>query len=449
MIGERPSRWHLIKATLAMALPNVIFALLDQGAGLIDMWIAGKVGTGTIASIGLARQLMILIVIVTMAVTGGAAPLMGQAWGAKDKKQSVYVASNAMRIMVLLGIIFSFILYYLSTYIIKIMDPVPHIAEGSIQYLKVISLGLICLFMNFTLMTLFRAVGYVKVPVMLLFVMHGVNITTSLYLVVKGYGIIGIAWGTVLGRLAAWIVGYGIWLFYFKKIHITVKKIIDWSVIKNILTIGIPIGLMSLSRVGAMFIFFLYFVKSGELLLGAASLAFQVRIALIMPIVMIQQATVTLVSQSLGAENFDLAKRYCHATLWLALVLASIALIVIFLGGGQLAHLITGNLENNQELVESLNIMLRIVVIANILVSVVIVLNGALIGGGDVKVSFWYTILGEWAIMLPVSLWVRYMSGWPMEYLWTALIVSNGCLILMIGSRYRKEKWLRKIVKSS
>ena len=84
-----------------MSWPNLLYAVFDQGIRLVDLWLVGHLEADAIAAVGLSHRIMILIAVVSMAISAGATPIVGQAFGAGRYARVRHAASQAVRSMLL------------------------------------------------------------------------------------------------------------------------------------------------------------------------------------------------------------------------------------------------------------------------------------------------------------------------------------------------------------
>lgn len=99
----------------AIAWPLILTNILNVLVGLVDFKMVGILGFESIAAVGMARQVMMLILVLMVAISGGSSVLVAHAYGAKDParisrvaaRSMVYMLAAAVLVVAPLGLIFS------------------------------------------------------------------------------------------------------------------------------------------------------------------------------------------------------------------------------------------------------------------------------------------------------------------------------------------------------
>lgn len=188
----------LIKFTIPLVLGN----LFQLTYNAVDSIIVGRfVGKEALAAVGTCNPLMTLAILFINGMCMGAGILMGNQYGAKDFEKLKRQISTTM----VSGLIFSiavavfFILF--AHPILSLIQVKPEIIQLSINYLRIIFVGLIFTFLyNFYASTL-RALGDSSTPLYFLIISSVINIAGDLFFViVLGWGSNGCAFATVISE---------------------------------------------------------------------------------------------------------------------------------------------------------------------------------------------------------------------------------------------------------
>ncbi len=444
--------WTLSRRIFAMAWPNILYAVLDRGIVLVDAWLVGRVGSAAVGAVGLSSRVMILVAVISMALSVGATPFIGQAFGAKDFARVRHTAVQTLRAMVAVGLILSPVLYLIARPSLRALQATGIIENYGTAYLETMALGLTFLFLNFCLLAFFRAAGQVKTPLLLMVLMNAANIPIS-WLLIRGWepyfpslGVRGAAWGTIISRAFGAALGLIIWLHRTRHYERVKRAFLDWPLLRQVLGVGLPVAGTGLVRMGAAMVFFALFAGLGELPLAAASIASSVQMMLIMPALMIRTALQTLVSHSLGAGRFEQARRYTWQTqLWGGLLMGSVTLALMIFAGPVVVLICSRNPEETEALRELTVAMLRISLFGCFFSTCAIIFGGALIGGGDVRWPFVFTVISQWLVMLPGAFAIRYLTQLPAPYIWWACVLSPAVLVVMSYWRFRQGKWQKQL----
>ena len=451
---EPDSTWELSRRIVAMSWPNVAYAVLDQVLALVTLALVGVLGNAAPGAVGLSGRIMVLVGTFAFALSAGAMPFIGQAFGAKDLAKVRHIAAQTLRGMIVLGLALTPVLYAVARPAMHWSGAGREVENLGTEFMHAMALGQVFLFVNFTLVALFRAVGQVKTPLALVVGINVLNVPLT-YLLMVGYpplmipalGIAGAAWGTIVSRALGAFVGWLIWERRTRAYPPPAGAAVDVGLLRQILKVGLPFSGMSLARMGAALLFASIFAGLGDVTLGAAMLANQIRFTLILPALMIQTALMTLVSHSLGAGHFERARRYTWQTqLWGGLLMGVVTVLLIVFARPVVLALCALNPQagDRAEMVAETIPMVRVALIGVFFATASIIFTGALSGGGDTVYPFIFTVISEWVVMLPCA-WLLRRYATDHTSIWWAGVISPAALVLLYYWRFRQGRWLRRL----
>ena len=84
-----------------IAWPIVLTNLLQVTVGIVDFKMVGTLGIEPIAAVGMSRQVMMFIMILMIAISGGSSVLVAHAYGAKDQQRVSRTAGRSVSFMIL------------------------------------------------------------------------------------------------------------------------------------------------------------------------------------------------------------------------------------------------------------------------------------------------------------------------------------------------------------
>ncbi|MEA2012022.1 MAG: MATE family efflux transporter [Verrucomicrobiota bacterium] len=460
MINEKKTEGNdsnIIRQIYLMSWPNIILALLDTSQGLVDTLMVSKLGVSAISAIGLSRQILFIIMVAALGVTGGVIPIIAQAYGAKKYCRVCNAGKQAILLMFFLGTILGVLCYSLSSPALSYLGATGEIAEQGNIYLKTLAVGTLFLLLNFTFSSLFRGIGEMKIPLVISIIVHTINIVGNYVLIfgvdpwISPMGILGAAVATVGARIIGCFIGFFMWNSFVKKITNCAcpsKDFIpDFSIIKQLLHIGAPVYFQALARSSARIVFYRILAMGGPIVLAAGTICFQIRMLLIMPALAMRTAVTTLVGQSIGKNKYRRAEKITfQATFWGVSILTAIS-IVMFIFSRDIVNLVCifADSAEKKDVIDIGIVMLRIVLFSQIFATVAIVVSGALVGGGDTRPGMKYTLIGEWLIMLPLAFILVSFKGLHPGMLFIPCFFSALIQMVLCIRRFRKKVWQRKL----
>ena len=150
------------KKVLSLAFPAALKHLVDILQVLIDMLMVGTVSVAALAAVGMSMQFMMIVnVFMTLFVVGGNA-LISRFIGQGRKKRasallfSLVVLASSLALFVSVGGYFG--AYYFYTW----MGATPAVVEQGGTYFKILSLGIIVIFLDTLLYNALSAAGDTK-----------------------------------------------------------------------------------------------------------------------------------------------------------------------------------------------------------------------------------------------------------------------------------------------
>lgn len=195
-----------------IALPASVAFITEPLAGLVDITVIGRLGdAGMLGGLVIGALVFDFIFSLAYFLRIGTAGLTAQAVGARDPRDGLLHAARAIALATLIGlamIVLTVPLVWLSN---LAMAPTPGVAKAFEDYFAVRIWSAPFSLVNYALLGWFYGRADATRGMLLQLVIHGVNIALSIGFVYGlGWGVPGVALGTVIGQAAA--CGLGLWL---------------------------------------------------------------------------------------------------------------------------------------------------------------------------------------------------------------------------------------------
>lgn len=198
-ILEGDIRGHLIR----LSVPLLIGSLLQQLYNAVDSLIIGRfLGTQAFSAVGIAGTVMNLMIFVLTGFCTGVAALLGQLYGAGDKRrfrQEVFISTAIGGAMALtLSVVFLCALRP----VLRLINSPEALLPDIEAYLKVIIGGMLATYFYNLLSGMLRAIGDTRAATVFLLIAVTANaIVDYLFVGVLRFGTAGAAWATVLSQI--------------------------------------------------------------------------------------------------------------------------------------------------------------------------------------------------------------------------------------------------------
>lgn len=248
----------IYKQMLLLCGPLVLANILQQFYNTIDAWMIGRYsGQSQFAAIGIAGTAMNLFLFFIVGLCTGIAVIFAQLYGAHDMRrfklehfQVLFAGTGFTVLLAGVGIAFIHLLLHA-------LGTPDYLFRYTKDYLLIILLGLPFSFMYNFYNAMLRAVGNVKVPLLILFCAVLANLFMDFYLIKNlQMGIHGAAMATVFSQIFS--VAASVCYLLMKKRELCFKKenmIFSWPLLRHTVSLSLVTGVHQASLyLGKMFI---------------------------------------------------------------------------------------------------------------------------------------------------------------------------------------------------
>ncbi|MHC1550090.1 MATE family efflux transporter [Phyllobacterium sp. K27] len=247
---------------LAITIPVMLASLTTPLLGLVDTAVVGQFGDPHLLG-GLAIGALVFdFLFSTMNfLRAGTTGLVAQAMGRHDNVEQQAVFWRAMGIALIVGLFFIAATPLILRATISFMNPDKAIADAMSTYVSIRMLSSPMALGNFVVLGLLLGQGKAMQGLYLQFLLNGINVVMTIWLgLILGWGVVGIAWGTVLGESIALLVGLTLIYRQFRAIpNPSRARIFDMHEICRMFAVNRDIMLRSFF----LLIAYAYFTRAG------------------------------------------------------------------------------------------------------------------------------------------------------------------------------------------
>lgn len=321
--GKRPPVHHatgrvdltegsIIGRVVQFALPICGGNILQLLYTTVDTLVIGNFGDRTaLAGIATSTQPLDILLCVFLGIGGGISVLVSQAVGARDSGRVRTLVRTSVWLLFVSSIPLTIVGLAVGPLILRAMQVPQDAMHDAIMYLRITTLGIIGnMGYNFNA-GLLRGLGNSTSTLWMLGVACVVNIVLDLlFVAVFHWGASGAAAATAFAMVLSWIFS----IVYLRRHHPEaclplVPRGHDKKTVKEVLRIGIPMGINSaLYSFGHLFIQAIYNMQ-GTVFVAGASIAGRVNSIASITIASFSQAASVFSGQNLGAKHYRRIKR--------------------------------------------------------------------------------------------------------------------------------------------
>jgi len=318
-------------------LPFMASNALQVLYSTIDMIIVGRyVGTAGLSAVSMSSLIVNLAAMICLGVSNAGQVLVSQAIGSGKRDRLNNIIGTLFAILTIVAISFSVMFVLLRNVIMKLMNVPAESHDMAIDYLIICGCGMFFTAGYNMVSAVLRGMGDSRRPLLFIVIASVINLVLDIVFTgMWGWGVAGAAWATIIGQAGSFIFS----LFYlyrhkkefgfdFKPSSFKIEK----SYAKLIISIGAPMavqmGFINLSML------FVNSIINSVGVVASATFGVGMRIDDIINKISqgIQYAALPMISQNIGANRSDRAKKivYCAWVYSFLLTLVFLVLYIVF-----------------------------------------------------------------------------------------------------------------------
>ncbi len=304
-----------VPALLKLTGPLLIGQLAVIAFGVLDTAMTARYSAEDLAALAMASAIFISVYVGLTGVVSALAPIAGQLFGAKRHSEIGEEVRQATWLALGLTILGCLILTN-ADHVLAISRVSPDIEGKAKLYLNILAIGLPASMVMRVLIAFHNAVSRPAVITVIQLIGLGLKLPLNLLFIYGGFGIEGMggpgcAVATVIINWTWMLLTLGFVLFdrFYKPFEIFVRfSMPDWQRIWTLLKLGGPIGFSYLIEVTSFTFMSLFIARLGTTALAGHQIVANLGTVIYMVPLSLSIATMTLVSQSIGANKPERAE---------------------------------------------------------------------------------------------------------------------------------------------
>lgn len=423
--------------------PLVIEQLLAVFVGMADSIMVANVGEAAVSSVSLVDNIMILIINIFAALATGGAVVAGQYIGRKDEKSACKAATQLVWFVSLSAVAIMILVYFGKDIILnQVFGHITAEVKGHADiYLLIVTASIPFIALYNGGAAIFRAMGNSQVSMRVSLLMNAINVTGNAILVFGlRIGTAGVAIPTLISRMVAAIVITVLLCNQTRILHIerTLKIRFDGRMIRKILAIGVPNGLEnSMFQLGKILVLSLV-STFGTYAIAANAVSNAIALFQILPGMAISLAITTVISQCVGANDYEQVHYYLKKLLAIIYVAMVGTVALIFLA---LPLILKAYNLSDQTAAAATNIIHFHGISAMIIWPLSFALPAAYRAAGDAKACMYTSIVSMWIFRIGFSYLVGKYMGLGVFGVWVAMVIDWVVRAICFIIRYFNGKW--------
>lgn len=437
------------RALLAFSLPILYGNVLQSINGSVNaVWVGKFLGEASLAAVGNANVIMFLLFGVMFGFSMAATIMVGQCMGARNIAEAKRVVGSSAVFFLGLSLAMSLLGFVLARSLVSWLHTPPDALPLALTYMRIIFLALPFMGGLFFLMAVLRGAGDSKTPFKYLAMAVALDILLNPLLIfgwgpVPRLGIGGSAIATLIAQALSFfaLVAHLYRTRHFLYIHRNELYLfrVDWSLVRLLVTKGIPMGLQMFVVSSSMIALISLVNRFGSEETAAFNAAMQLWNYVQMPALAIGAAASSMAAQNVGAEKWDrVGKVAGTGVLFNFLMVGTLVAIVYVFNKSALSLFLPAN---GAALAVSAHLN-AIVIWSFLFFGTSIVLFGVVRATGAVMPPLIILIISLWLIRVPFAFSV--LSRWHADAIWWSFPISSVISMFLAIAYYRFGGW-RKV----
>ena len=439
----------MVRLAAPLALGELSFVLITT----TDLVMMGWLGPTDVAAGSLGMNTVWLFVFLGIGTVSAVGPICAQALGARSARAVRRTVRQGFWVALCLALPMVLALWQ-TEWILITLGQDPALAAMAAPYVRAIALGLPANLCIVVLWEFCAAQQRPRAPMVLAAIAIGVNAVADYFLMFgfndwPGLGLVGAGYASAIVH---WWIFLALLIFVlrdrrFRRYHMLVRFWRpDWPRFRDILAVGLPLGLTHLAEMGFFAATTFLVGLLGAEALAAHAIALQFAgIALMVPWGLSQAAAVR-VGHAVGAGNTRGIGRAGWTALAICAAYTMVVALVFLLFGQPLIGLFLER-TGGPEVVALGGTLLAIAAGFQVFDSGQSILRGALAGLKDTRVPMLLTVFGYWGIGIGAAWGLGHYAGHGAPGVWLGITVALAAVFALMLLRWQGQ--LRAVAKGT
>jgi putative MATE family efflux protein len=334
------------KALRQIAIPASIGFLFNTLFNVVDTYFAGQLSVAALAGLTISFPIFLITIALASGIGTGSTALAAIALGKKNNQEYHQIAKNALLLSFLVAVVLLIVSPFAIPWLLQVSGGTGEVFDAGLAYMNVVIIGAVFQILNFTFNGLLSAQGNTKPFRNFLILGFFLNLILDPMFIFGWFGLpelgtAGVALATVLVQvMGTFYLGFSFFQSsqYVKDMFSKAK--ISLVSLGQLLKQGVPVSLNNATISIGIFIiqYFIYQFGSTETIAGYG-VAVRIEQIALLPTIGLNIATVALVGQNFGAQQWERILQSIKQAVKYGLILLTIGLLIIYPFAPQLVGL--------------------------------------------------------------------------------------------------------------
>lgn len=417
-----------------LAVPALGALIAEPLYILADTAVVGHLGTDALAGLAIASSVLLLGYSIFIFLAYGTTAAVARLLGAGEEEEAAHQAVQGIWLALLIGVVLTVVGLAFAAPLVDLLGATGAVREQALIYLRISLLGVPALLMVLAGTGYLRGLQDTRTPLVVAVVSAAGNLVLELVLIYGlGFGIGASAFATVLAQWGSAAV-YLLWIGRAVRRH-DVGFGPRWATIGGLARVGRDLFIRTVALRGSFTVATAVAARIGPVALAAHQIAFEIWNFLALGLDAIAIAGQAMIGRFLGAEDVDRARSAGRRMLEWGLVAGVATGAVVAALHSVLPHVFT----SDADVIAVASFLLLFAAAMQPINGVVFVLDGLLIGAGDLGYLAFAMVIG-FVVFAPAALAVVVL-GLGIGWLWAALVLFMVSRLVTLLIRWHGGRW--------
>lgn len=472
--GRDLTSGSLLRPLLALAAPIVVTQLLQVLYNLVDTFWVGRLGQDAVTALSFSWPPVFVLIALGGGLTLAGSVLVAQNKGADNLERVNEVAGQTLAFVTLFSVVLGAVGYLLAPTFLRLIgaEPGTDVFTYSVDYMRVIFVGVWFMFGFFVFQSLLRGWGDTKTPMYLMAVSVAVNVVldpvfifgfranplfeivgleglqASLYAATgfTGYGVQGAAIATITSRALAAIPGVALLFTGHLGLSLSLSDLVlERETVRKIISVGYPASIEQSSGALSYTAMTAIVAVVGPTAVAAFGISARINSFVFLLAVGLGMGVETAVGQNLGAERAERAKRVVFMAVgMLVSTYLLFSLLAVTYARPIVGVFIQG--EGADAVVDIGVSFLYIVAPTWGLMGVFHVIKGCFNGAGSTRTVMIFSVISVWGMQVVPGYLLVTWSGMGADGAWWAIAGMHVGAAILVTAWFATGSWTDNVV---
>ena len=322
-----------------IAIPSSIGMFFNTMYNVVDTFYIGQISTQAISALTYSFMVFFMLLSVSFGLSSAITAYVGGALGEYKKNKARIYTSNGISLFILIALVLTILSFIFLKYIFVSMGAEGIVLEYALDYTYIILIGIIPMLIGLGANAVLVALGDTKSYRNVLIIGFILNIILDPlfmygFYFIPAFGVSGVALATVFIQYITLVyMLYKLYKTNLFDIPRFFSSLPNLKAYKHLIKQGIPTSInMFLGSLGSMIT--MYFVSAyGFKAVAAFGIGYRVEQIILLPMLGLNTAVISIVSNNFGAKNFDRIDEVRNTSLRYGYIMSAIGVVLIALFG--------------------------------------------------------------------------------------------------------------------